>query len=124
MVFKMLKIDNVKVQTVTFDGLIPGLLDGRFDIVKTNFAGDTPSLYHGLGKGNFEDATFTAGLGLLGSPNGRCGQVFIHPGHEYDVCLAQKLFRFPQFGVIRAEGRAAVAGNIARRFQTQRAITT
>jgi polar amino acid transport system substrate-binding protein len=33
MVFKMLKIDNVKVQTVTFDGLIPGLLDGRFDIV-------------------------------------------------------------------------------------------
>jgi polar amino acid transport system substrate-binding protein len=30
---KMLKIDKVSVQTVTFDGLIPGLLDGRFDIV-------------------------------------------------------------------------------------------
>ncbi len=30
---KMLNIDNIKVQTVTFDGLIPGLLDGRFDIV-------------------------------------------------------------------------------------------
>jgi polar amino acid transport system substrate-binding protein len=30
---KMLKIDKVAVQTVTFDGLIPGLLDGRFDIV-------------------------------------------------------------------------------------------
>lgn len=30
---KMLKIPNVKVQTVTFDGLIPGLLDGRFGIV-------------------------------------------------------------------------------------------
>jgi len=30
---KMLKIDKVTVQTVTFDGLIPGLLDGRFDIV-------------------------------------------------------------------------------------------
>jgi ABC-type amino acid transport substrate-binding protein len=29
----MLKIDKVTVQTVTFDGLIPGLLDGRFDIV-------------------------------------------------------------------------------------------
>lgn len=39
-------------------------LDGSLDILKTNFAGDTPSLYHNLGRGNFEDATFTAGLGL------------------------------------------------------------
>ncbi|MGA9977561.1 MAG: CRTAC1 family protein [Candidatus Sulfotelmatobacter sp.] len=38
-------------------------LDGNLDILKTNFAGDTPSLYHNLGGGNFEDATFTAGLG-------------------------------------------------------------
>jgi hypothetical protein len=38
-------------------------LDGNLDIVKTNFAGDTPSLYHNIGGGNFEDATFTAGLG-------------------------------------------------------------
>ena len=38
-------------------------LDGNLDIVKTNFAGDTPSLYHNLGSGNFEDTTFTAGLG-------------------------------------------------------------
>jgi hypothetical protein len=38
-------------------------LDGNLDIVKTNFAGDTPSLYHSLGGANFEDATFTAGLG-------------------------------------------------------------
>ena len=38
-------------------------LDGNLDIVKTNFAGDTPSLYHNLGGGNFEDATFPAGLG-------------------------------------------------------------
>jgi polar amino acid transport system substrate-binding protein len=30
---KMLKIPKITVQTVTFDGLIPGLLDGRFDIV-------------------------------------------------------------------------------------------
>jgi polar amino acid transport system substrate-binding protein len=30
---KMLNIDKITVQTVTFDGLIPGLLDGRFDIV-------------------------------------------------------------------------------------------
>jgi hypothetical protein len=39
-------------------------LDGNLDLVKTNFAGDTPSLYHNLGGANFEDATFTAGLGV------------------------------------------------------------
>ena len=38
-------------------------LDGNLDIVKTNFAGDTPSLYRNRGNWNFEDATFTAGLG-------------------------------------------------------------
>jgi len=38
-------------------------LDGNLDIVKTNFAGDTPSLYHNIGGGTFEDATFPAGLG-------------------------------------------------------------
>jgi enediyne biosynthesis protein E4 len=39
-------------------------LDGNLDLVKTNFAGDTPSLYHNQGGANFEDATFAAGLGL------------------------------------------------------------
>lgn len=39
-------------------------LDGNLDIVKTNFAGDTPSLYRNLGNGTFEDATFSAGLGV------------------------------------------------------------
>jgi hypothetical protein len=38
-------------------------LDGNLDIVKTNFAGDTPSLYHNQGGATFEDATFPAGLG-------------------------------------------------------------
>ena len=38
-------------------------LDGNLDIVKTNFAGDTPSLYRNLGDANFEDTTFAAGLG-------------------------------------------------------------
>lgn len=37
--------------------------DGWFDIVKTNFAGDTSSLYRNLGKNFFEDATFQSGLG-------------------------------------------------------------
>ncbi len=39
-------------------------LDGNLDIVKTNFAGDTPSLYRNQGGANFEDSTFTGGLGL------------------------------------------------------------
>jgi hypothetical protein len=38
-------------------------LDGNLDMVKTNFAGDTPSLYHNIGSATFEDATFAAGLG-------------------------------------------------------------
>jgi hypothetical protein len=38
-------------------------MDGNLDIVKTNFAGDTPSLYHNLGGASFEDTTFTGGLG-------------------------------------------------------------
>ena len=33
MVVKMLKIPKLDIQTVTFDGLIPGVLSGRFDIV-------------------------------------------------------------------------------------------
>jgi hypothetical protein len=39
-------------------------LDGNLDILKTNFAGDTPSLYHNRGNADFDDATFPAGLGL------------------------------------------------------------
>jgi enediyne biosynthesis protein E4 len=38
-------------------------MDGNLDIVKTNFAGDTPSLYRNQGAATFEDTTFTAGLG-------------------------------------------------------------
>ena len=38
--------------------------DGLLDIVKTNFAGDTDSLYLNLGDGTFEDHTYLSGLGL------------------------------------------------------------
>src|SRR2546428_5035995 len=38
-------------------------LDGNLDLVKTNFAGDTPSLYRNLGGASFEDSTFQPGLG-------------------------------------------------------------
>jgi hypothetical protein len=38
--------------------------DGYLDIVKTNFAGDTDSLYKNLGDGTFEDHTYVSGLGV------------------------------------------------------------
>jgi hypothetical protein len=39
-------------------------LDGSLDIFKTHFADDTAILYRNDGKGNFEDATISAGLGV------------------------------------------------------------
>jgi hypothetical protein len=45
------------VSAADYDG------DGLFDIVKTNFAGDTSSLYRNLGNNYFEDQTFQSGLG-------------------------------------------------------------
>ncbi len=38
--------------------------DGWLDIFKTNFSGDTSSLYHNTGKAVFDDVTFPAGMGL------------------------------------------------------------
>ena len=38
--------------------------DGWLDIVKTNFADDTPDLYHNNGDGTFADVTFVSGLGV------------------------------------------------------------
>jgi hypothetical protein len=45
------------VTAIDYDG------DGNLDILKTNFAGDTSSLYRNLGKMAFDDQTFQAGLG-------------------------------------------------------------
>ena len=41
-----------------FDG------DGILDVLKTHFADDTPALYRGLGKGQYEDVTLKAGLAV------------------------------------------------------------
>jgi enediyne biosynthesis protein E4 len=38
-------------------------VDGLFDIIKTNFAGDTSTLYRNVGNMTFDDQTFQAGLG-------------------------------------------------------------
>jgi hypothetical protein len=68
--------------------------DGLLDIVKTNFAGDTDSLYLNLGDGTFEDHTYLSGLGIntryLGwgvgffdPDNDGWPDIFISNGHVY-----------------------------------------
>jgi len=68
--------------------------DGLLDIVKTNFAGDTDSLYMNLGDGTFEDHTYLSGLGInTPVPRLGCGfidvdndgwlDIFISNGHVY-----------------------------------------
>ncbi len=68
--------------------------DGLLDIVKTNFAGDTDSLYLNLGDGTFEDHTYLSGLGVntryLGwgvgffdPDNDGWPDIFISNGHVY-----------------------------------------
>ena len=39
-------------------------LDGHLDILKTHFQGDTAGLFHNSGKGNFDDVTSAARLGV------------------------------------------------------------
>jgi len=76
------------VSAIDYDG------DGNLDIVKTNFAGDTSSLYRNLGKMVFDDQTFQAGLGkhtrFLGwgagfadLDNDGWADIFICNGHVY-----------------------------------------
>ena len=76
------------VSTADYDG------DGNLDIVKTNFAGDTSSLYRNLGNGFFEDETFPAGLGrntrflgwgamFLDADNDTWPDILLTNGHVY-----------------------------------------
>ncbi len=68
--------------------------DGLLDIVKTNFAGDTDSLYQNLGDGTFEDHTYLSGLGVntrylgwgvafMDLDNDGWLDIFISNGHVY-----------------------------------------
>jgi enediyne biosynthesis protein E4 len=68
--------------------------DGWLDIFKTNFAGDTSSLYHNVGKGVFDDVTFPAGVGVntrwlgwgcgfLDVDNNGWLDIFLVNGHVY-----------------------------------------
>lgn len=76
------------VSAVDFD------CDGQLDIVKTNFAGDTSSLYRNQGNGFFEDMTFQTGLGkntrflgwgvgFLDFDNDGWPDIFVCNGHVY-----------------------------------------
>ena len=75
--------------------------DGNLDIVKTNFAGDTDSLYMNLGDGTFEDHTYISGLGvntrLLGwgvgffdMDNDGWLDIFVANGHVYPEVSTSK----------------------------------
>ena len=68
--------------------------DGLLDIVKTNFAGDTNSLYLNLGDGAFEDRTYLSGIGIntrflgwgvgfVDVDNDGWLDIFISNGHVY-----------------------------------------
>jgi hypothetical protein len=68
--------------------------DGLLDIVKTNFAGDTDSLYENLGDGSFEDHTYLSGMGIntrylgwgvafVDLDNDGWLDIFISNGHVY-----------------------------------------
>src|SRR5579883_2288074 len=68
--------------------------DGLFDVVKTNFAGDTTSLYRNQGNLMFEDQAFQAGLGrntrflgwgagFIDYDNDGWPDIFLCNGHVY-----------------------------------------
>ena len=69
-------------------------LDGRLDIFKTNFEGDTPDLYRNMGNANFEEASRRAGLavenrfvcwgaGIADLDNNGLPDLFMVAGHTF-----------------------------------------
>ncbi|AFL88496.1 hypothetical protein Terro_2596 [Terriglobus roseus DSM 18391] len=104
--------------------------DGLLDIVKTNFAGDTDSLYENLGDGTFEDHTYLSGLGIntryLGwgvgffdPDNDGWPDILISNGHVYpevdnshiDAPYAQKKYLYRNLRNGQFEEVTKVAGN-------------
>ena len=113
--------------------------DGLFDIVKTNFAGDTDSLYLNLGDGTFEDHTYLSGLGVntryLGwgvgffdMDNDGWLDILISNGHVYpevdgtpiDAAYAQQKYlyrnlRNGQYEEVTAQGGPGISAPAAAR---------
>ncbi len=80
-------------------------LDGNLDIFKTNFADDTNVLYRNDSKGNFDDVTIRAGLGvetryvgwgtgIVDLDNDGCPDLFIATGSVYPE-VEKKLPAYP-----------------------------
>ena len=103
--------------------------DGVLDILKTNFAGDYPNLYRGLGRGAFEDRVRRAGLavnpryvgwgiGLADLDNDGWRDIFQVNGHVYPELEARpgdEKYRNPRLvyrnlGDGRFEDVSALAG--------------
>jgi enediyne biosynthesis protein E4 len=113
--------------------------DGLFDIVKTNFAGDTDSLYMNLGDGSFDDRTYQAGLGvntrLLGwgvsfidIDNDGWLDILVANGHVYpevdgtqvDAAYAERKYlyrnlRNGQFEDVSLAGGSGITANVPAR---------
>src|SRR5215469_3423430 len=85
-------------------------LDGHLDIFKTHFADDANILYHNDGKGNFDDATSSArlgvetryvcwGAGIVDLDNDGLPDLFMVTGHVYpqvEQTLPQYPFKTPR----------------------------
>ena len=78
--------------------------DGFLDIIKTNFDGDTPTLYRNLGDGTFFDVTLAAGLGqfihyvgwgtgFIDVDNDGWNDIYMVNGHVYPEVDKNKLNR-------------------------------
>ncbi len=102
---------------------------GRIDILKTNFAGDTHSLYRNDGNNSFEDTTFQSGLGMNTRYLGwGCGffdmdndgwlDILISNGHVYpeveqlktEAAYAQRKFLYRNLRNGRFEDVSALGG--------------
>ena len=82
-------------------------LDGRLDIFKTNFEGDTPDLYHNMGKANFDEASRRAGLavenrfvcwgaGMVDLDNDGLPDLFMVAGHTFPEDRESGIPSFPR----------------------------
>ncbi len=80
-------------------------LDGKLDIFKTNFEGDTPDLFRNLSKANFEEVSKRAGLavdsryvswgcGFADFDNDGLSDIFVVAGHTFPE-LEKRLPDFP-----------------------------
>jgi hypothetical protein len=94
--------------------------DGWLDIFKTNFAGDTSSLYHNVGKGVFDDVTFPAGVGVNTRWLGwGCGFVDVDNDGWLDVFLVNGHV-YPEVEQLRTEAGYAQRKVLYRNLQNGR----